>query len=148
MIDLSGRIILAERGTSSKSKTYETPMKFHLATAVGKNQFTGYGDGYVAVNNQRLEHAVVVTPDTLHEDWHASTFDALDAAHLRYVLALKPEILVLGTGATQRFPRAELMREFALAQVGVEIMTTPAACRTYNILMAEGRAVAAAILLA
>ncbi len=148
MIDLSERIILAEQGTSSKSKTYETPMKFHLATAVGKNQFTGYGDGYVAINNQRYERAVVVTPDAVHEDWSATAFDALDATHLRFVLALQAEIVILGTGASQRFPRPQLLHEFAAAQIGVEIMATPAACRTYNILMAEGRAVAAAILLA
>ena len=121
-------------------------MKLHLAANSGRNHFTGYGDGYVAINNQRFERAVVVTPDALHDTWNVASFDDIDAAHLQFLLSLQAEVIILGTGATQRFPRAELMREFALAQIGVEIMVTHAACRTYNILMAEGRAVAAAVL--
>lgn len=123
-------------------------MKLHLAATPGRNQFTGYGEGYVAINNQRYECAIVVTPEAVHQSWHVAGFDDIQAAHLQFVLSLKPEIVILGTGARQRFLRAELMREFAAAQVGVEIMETRAACRTYNILMAEGRAVVAAVLVA
>lgn len=109
--------------------------------------FTGYGNDYIAVNNERYERPLIVTPDALYTDWGATCFDALDAAQIRAVMALQPELIVLGTGAVQRFPPPQLMREFAAARVGVEIMDTRAACRTYNILMTEGRKVAAAILL-
>jgi uncharacterized protein len=122
-------------------------MKLHLATGAGRNQFTGYGDGYVAINNQRYERAVVVTPDAVHDAWNVATFDDIQATHLQFVLSLSPEIVILGTGAQQRFPRVELMRELATARVGFEFMETRAACRTYNILMSEGRAVAAAVLM-
>ncbi len=122
-------------------------MKLHLATQGGKNLFTGYGDGYVAINSQRYEHAVIVAPDAVHAAWDDIRFDTLTASHLQAVLALEPEIVVLGTGNTQRFLRPPLMREFAAVNVGVEIMDTRAACRTYNILMTEGRNVIAAILL-
>jgi uncharacterized protein len=121
-------------------------MKLHLAKTEGQNQFTGYGNGYVAVNNQRYERSVVVTPDAIHDTWAVTGVDAIGASELDFLLALKPEILLLGTGATHRFPQPAAMREFVHAQIGVESMDTPAACRTFNILMAEGRNVIAAII--
>ena len=121
-------------------------MKLHLAAVGDRNQFTGYGAGYVSVNNQRYEHAIVVTPQTLHEHWHVSDVDALSGPSLAFLLTLKPEILLLGTGATHRFPNPASLRVFAEAQIGVESMDTAAACRTFNILMAEGRNVVAAII--
>lgn len=121
-------------------------MKFHLTRAAGNNLFTGYGDGYVAINDQRFEHSIVVTPANPVADWDAGSFEALTTAHFDALLALKPEIVILGTGAKLRFPRPEVTRPLAEAQVGFEAMDTKAACRTFNILMAEGRQVVAAIL--
>jgi uncharacterized protein len=121
-------------------------MKLHLAAVGGSNQFTGYGTGYVSVNNTRYERSIVVTPDALHENWNVASVDAMAADALAFLLGLKPEILLLGTGATLRFPRPATLRDFAQAQIGVESMDTAAACRTYNILMAEGRNVVAAII--
>jgi uncharacterized protein len=122
-------------------------MKLHLAKPAGQNQFTGYGAGYVAVNNQRYERSLVVTPDAIQDTWSATGVDTIGANELAFLLNLKPEILLLGTGATHRFPGPAVLREFAGAQIGVETMTTPAACRTFNILMAEGRHVVAAIII-
>ncbi|HYH43764.1 MAG TPA: Mth938-like domain-containing protein [Burkholderiales bacterium] len=121
-------------------------MKFHLTRAAGNNLFTGYGEGYVAINDQRFEHSIVVTPGNPVADWDAGSFEALTAAHFAALLTLKPEIVILGTGAKLRFPRPEVTRPLAEAQVGFEAMDTKAACRTFNILMAEGRQVVAAIL--
>ena len=120
-------------------------MKLHLAKPAGQNQFTGYGEGYVAVNNQRYERSLVVTPEAIHDRWNVTAVDAMGTSELEFLLTLKPEILLLGTGTTHRFPGPASLREFARAQIGVESMDTPAACRTYNILMAEGRNVVAAI---
>ena len=122
-------------------------MKFHLARAEGRNVFTGYGQGYVAINDQRHEHSLIVAPDQPVETWGADSFDALTPAHFAALLALKPEIVIFGTGEHLRFPRPELTRPLAEAAVGFEAMDTKAACRTYNILTAEGRVVVAAILL-
>lgn len=122
-------------------------MKLHLATAADRNQFTDYGAGYVAVNHRRYESSIVVTPDALHQDWKVTSVDAMDTEALRFLLTLKPEILLLGTGATLRFPKPASLRDFAQAQIGVESMDTAAACRTFNILMAEGRNVVAAIII-
>lgn len=121
-------------------------MKLHLAAAGDRNQFTGYGAGYVSVNNQRYSHSIVVTPGALHDNWNVASIDDLAAAPLDFLISLKPEILLLGTGTTHRFPAAASLRGFAQAQIGVETMDTAAACRTFNILMAEGRNVVAAII--
>jgi uncharacterized protein len=120
-------------------------MKLHVTRPEGRNLFTGYGDGYVKVNDQRHESSVVVAPDRPVERWDPQSFDALTAEHLRALLDLKPEIVILGTGERLRFPPPHLARILAEAAVGFESMDTKAACRTYNILMAEGRQVVAAI---
>jgi uncharacterized protein len=122
-------------------------MKLQLEGGGDRNRFTGYGPGYVAVNNRRYERSLVVTPDAIHDTWAVTGIDAMGAPELAFLLGLKPEILLLGTGATHRFPGPGALREFARAQIGVESMDSPAACRTYNILMAEGRDVVAAIIL-
>ncbi len=122
-------------------------MRLHQAQVAGKNAFTGYGEGYVLINRERYERSVVVLPERLVTDWEATSFDALTAAHLEALLALEPEILLLGTGGKLRFPRADIVAPLVRARVGYEVMDVQAACRTYNILMAEERKVAAALLL-
>jgi uncharacterized protein len=89
----------------------------------------------------------VVLPDSLIEPWDIAGFDALSRAHFEYLLSLQPEIVLLGTGTQLRFPAPALSRPLLAARIGLEVMDTRAACRTYNILMAEGRKVAAALLL-
>ena len=122
-------------------------MKLHLAQDRGLQLFSGYGAGFVAVNNVRYETGVVVTPQAVSE-WDVSGFEALTVADFGFIEALKPEIVILGTGAAQRFPRPELSRALAATGVGVEVMDSRAACRTYNILATEGRKVVAAVLTA
>lgn len=121
-------------------------MKLHLAQNEDLQLFSGYGDGYVAVNRVRYETGVVVSPRTVCE-WRVSGFDTLTAADFGFIAELKPEIVILGTGATQRFPAPELARALAASGAGVEVMDSKAACRTFNILAAESRKVVAAILI-
>ena len=120
-------------------------MKFHLTRSGGRNLFTGYGEGYVSINDHRYERHILVAPDHEVVDWNAESFDALTPAHFDALLAMNPEIVILGTGDRLRFPPREVTRALVEAAVGFEVMDTPAACRTYNILMAEGRQVVAAI---
>jgi uncharacterized protein len=122
-------------------------MKLHLEQAAGLRLFSGYGAGFVAVNHVRYEKCVVVSPQAV-TDWQVSGFDALTAADFSFIERLRPEIVILGTGAAQRFPPPALARALAATGVGVEIMDSHAACRTYNILATEGRRVVAAILTA
>ena len=123
-------------------------MKLQLGRTDGFNAFTGYGEGYVNVNGVRHERNVAVLPGQVIAGWTDSTFETLTAADFERLANLKAEILLLGTGKTLRFPGPELMRPLIEAQIGLEVMDTAAACRTYNILVAEGRHVAAALLLA
>jgi uncharacterized protein len=109
--------------------------------------FTGHGEGYVSINDKRFQQPVVVMAGKVRTDWPATDFASLDAAHFEYFLELKPDVLLLGTGAKQQFARPELYRELIKARIGIEFMDTPAACRTYNILVAEDRKVIAAVLL-
>ena len=123
-----------------------TPLKLHLSNISGINLFTGYGEGYVMVNRERYTQNLVVLRDRLVTDWQPAGFDQLAAADFNRLAELQPEIVLLGTGARLRFPRPELTRALHEARIGLEVMDLPAACRTYNILAAEERKVAAALL--
>ncbi len=122
-------------------------MKLHLDPATAKNAITGYGEGYVMVNRQRFERSLVVLPDRILLDWPPNRFDDLAPEHLAALAGLDREIILLGTGALLRFPRREIMQSLIRSGVGVEVMDVQAACRTYNILLAEDRRVAAALLI-
>jgi len=123
-------------------------MKFQLQKSTGQNLFTGYGSGYLTVNYVRYERSLVVTPERVIEDWPAAVFDELNVSHFEFLRVLNPEIVLLGSGSTLRFPRPDLSRCLAEVRIGFEVMDTTAACRTYNILAGEGRNVVAAVLLA
>ncbi len=123
-------------------------MKLHLAQIGASKLITGYGEGFVEINKQRHERSLVVLPDRVWTEWSASTFEELTPADIEALADLKQEVILLGTGRTLRFPRAELMRPLIEAGISLEVMDVSAACRTYNILVAEERKVAAALLLA
>jgi uncharacterized protein len=122
-------------------------MKLHLTRAEGRYLVTGYGPGWVEINEARHETSLILTPARLIAPWEAGSFDALAAMHFVQVAALAPEVLLIGTGARLRFPHPALLKPLIAAGIGFEVMDTAAACRTYNILMAEGRNVAAALIL-
>jgi uncharacterized protein len=122
-------------------------MKLHLADTRNRNTLTGYGSGYLAVNGNRHETALIVTPDAPPQPWPVGSAADISAEAARLLLSSDPEIIILGTGAVQVFPSPEQLRPLIEARIGLEIMNTPAACRTYNVLMGEGRRVTAAICL-
>lgn len=121
-------------------------MKLQLSRLGNIKIFTGHGDDHVMINHQRHEHSVVVQAGAVHTDWQVASFDTLTEASFDYFLALKPELVLLGTGARQRFAHPRLYRALTNAGIAVEFMDTKAACRTYNILIADDRHVMAAIL--
>lgn len=120
-------------------------MKLHLADTQNRYTVTGYGTGYLVVNGVRYAQPLIVTPDQGPVAWPVAAFDALDATATGMLLDGRPDIIVLGTGPTQRFAAPVVLRPLIEAGVGLETMNTPAACRTYNILMGEGRRVLAAM---
>ena len=123
-------------------------MRFSLESDLNRYSITSYGPDWVRVNQQEFRRSVIVTPERLVSDWPPQTFGELVEGHFEVIADLKPEIVLLGTGGRQRFPRPSLLRSLLERGVGVEIMDTAAACRTYNVVMLEDRRVAAALLLA
>ncbi len=121
-------------------------MKLHLASASPENRFTGYGNAYVEVNGRRFDRSLIVMPDRIIEGELPPVAAELTERHFEFIAGLGPEIVLLGTGKTLIFPAPVLTRALAIARIGLEVMDTSAACRTYNILTAEGRSVAAAVL--
>jgi uncharacterized protein len=122
-------------------------VKLHLSSAAGLNAFTGYGDGYVLVNGERHEASVIVLPDRVLP-WAVAGFDELAEENFSGLAGMGLEVVLLGTGRALRFPHPRLTRALASARTGLEVMDTQAACRTFNILVAEERRVAAALLFA
>jgi uncharacterized protein len=121
-------------------------LKLHLARAEGRNLFSGYGLGYVAVNGARHERSLVVLSDRILE-WQPARFEDLSQAAFAALAALSLEILIVGTGSRLRFPHPSLTRDIHAKGIGLEVMDTHAACRTYNILLSEDRRVGAALLI-
>ena len=95
---------------------------------------------------ERLTDSFIMTPGQLIRDWEPNGLDDLAADHFQVLLELRPEVVLLGTGETLQFPDMVIMSSFMEQGIGFEVMNTAAACRTYNILMNEGRKVAAALL--
>ena len=122
-------------------------MHIQLETGGQSNLIRAYAAGQITVNQDSYTRSLVVLPGQIVADWPPQTFAELTVAHLAAFVPLRPELVILGTGLRQRFPRAELLAPLAEAGIGWEIMDTGAACRTYNILMGEGRHVAVALMM-
>ena len=126
-------------------------MKLHLTTAENNNLISAYGMGgdehFVEINQQRYEHNLIVMADKLILDWQATDFASLNEAHFVLIIDLKPEVVLLGTGQKHQFLHPKIIQHLTANGIPLECMTTAAACRTFNILMSEGRNVAAMLIL-
>lgn len=146
-------------------------MKFHTDHNAALNTVTGYGNGFVEINKISFNHAIAFGPEGPVNRWLAESPDEITTALLLQATGLtlnpvdplafldsneppqpevdgvRPEVLLVGTGSRQRMLDHKVITPLLRAGVGVECMTTEAAARTYNILMAEGRQVIAALLL-
>lgn len=122
-------------------------MKFSLDDGGNGYVVQSYGEQGVVINQRCFKQSLVLLPERLIDDWRPQRFDELRESDFDGLARLAPDLVLLGTGDRQRFPAPPLYRALLAAGIGIEIMGTPAACRTYNILMSEGRRVAAALLL-
>lgn len=123
-------------------------MRFTLETNTETNLVRGYGPGEISVKDQIIRQSLILTADQIVLDWTRQTVESITRQDMERVLELRPEIIVLGTGDSLVFPSQKIMALVLGQGIGLEVMNTPAACRTYNILIHEGRQVAAALLLA
>jgi uncharacterized protein len=121
-------------------------MKLYTDAPSNLNIVTGYGTDHVLINKVRHDGNLLVTPDSIQAGWAPAGFDGLSADDFAAVRELQVQVVIVGTGARQRFPAPALLRPLIEAGIGFEIMDLPAACRTYNILAGEGRKVVAALL--
>jgi uncharacterized protein len=124
------------------------PMKLTLDADSRVNLIRSYSSDEVRIGEQVVRSSCIVTADAIDAQWAPRSIEELTEAHLDAIFALTPQLVLLGTGATQRFPSAAIRSAFAQRRIGLEVMDLGAACRTFNLLVQDGRRVAAALLLA
>lgn len=122
-------------------------MKFQLDQPQGGNNISRHDLHHVWVNGVEHRQSVLVPWQGKTEPWNVTRFEDLTEAHFERILALKPELVIFGSGAKLRFAKPNLYRPLIQARIGMETMDIGAACRTYNVLASEGRAVLAALLI-
>ena len=122
-------------------------MKLHMDNPGLSHRIRACDPDGVTIQQQRYARSLLVSPDHIMPDWPPTGPDELQAAHFDQVAELEPEVVLLGTGDQLRFPAPSILRILHERQIGVEVMTTQAACRTFNILLAEDRRVVAALII-
>lgn len=122
-------------------------MKLHATQTQQYQTVTGYETDWIEINAQRFDYSLLVLPEVAPRAWPVSAFEQLQEAHFEVLAATEPDLVILGTGERQRFLTPGLMASLMARRIGLECMDNQAACRTYNILMAEGRKVALALIL-
>jgi len=106
-------------------------------------KITGYDSEGIAINGLMHKHSFILSPMELVNDWQPQDLASLKVEHFAEFYKMNPEVIILGTGAKQIFPDREILKYLVQNRIGYEIMDTQAACRTFNIIMAEGRTVVA-----
>ncbi len=108
---------------------------------------TAYDSDGVSINGRKFNQSLIIATTQLNEGWGLDHIDSLQTDHIEQVLKLEPELMVIGTGDRLVFPAVEIYSAIIKRGIGVDFMDTGAACRTYNILMSEGRNVVAGLIL-
>lgn len=121
-------------------------MKLHPTSTQHYQTVTAYDETSVEINAVRFSHSLIVLPEVLPIAWPVTSFNALTIENFAQIAATEPDVVILGTGRQQHFIHPHLISDFTARHIGVECMDNQAACRTYNILMLEGRRVALALI--
>ena len=114
--------------------------------SAASNRVLGYSDGEIRLTDRRLTRSALITPTAVH-DWPVRSVAELDLERLAPLLGLGADVVLLATGSRQEFPAPAILARAAAAGIGLEVMDLGAACRTYNVLLGEDRAVALAAIL-
>jgi uncharacterized protein len=142
---VSGRVALANTALARRIAE-KFPMKLQAQRLEGQNAISRHSVHGVVVNGVEHRHSVVVAWSGDVQPWGPGALQELTPAHFERLVALAPDLIIFGSGARLQFPPPALLRPLMRARIGLETMDTPAACRTYNVLLAEGRSVVAALL--
>jgi uncharacterized protein len=121
-------------------------MRFTQDPTSGLNLIRSYSPGEIRINEQRIRCSVIVSASALLEQPQLRVVTDLGPEHVARILDLQPELVLLGSGARQIFPAASFGVQFLRAGIGFEVMDTAAACRTFNVLVAEQRRAVAVLL--
>ncbi len=108
---------------------------------------TAYDETSIQINGKNFDSSLIIAPDALDFNWPPTSINDLQSEHFNKIIEFKPELVLLGTGQKQTFPAVETYAALIQLGIGVDVMDTGAACRTYNILMSEGRRVIAGLIL-
>ena len=122
-----------------------TTMRFSQ-DSFATNSIRAYRDGEITINDKIIAESVVITPDSI-ELWAPRSVTELTDEHMQQLGHLQPEIVILGTGPSLQFPAPALLAGLQTQAIGIEVMAHDAACRTFNILLAEDRRVVAALMM-
>jgi len=122
-------------------------MKLHATSTQQYQTVTAYDETGVEINAVRFDYSLLVLPEIPPVPWPVSSFDQLSTENFEQIGATSPDVVILGSGNKQRFVHPKLLAGLTVRRIGVESMDNQAACRTYNILMAEGRKVALALII-
>ena len=122
-------------------------MPLNLDENSAQYQIRAYQPGAIQVNDKTITTSIIVMPNALIENWPPQAVAELTSQSLADIVTFKPDILLIGTGATHEFLSADIYGDLINQGIGVEVMSTSAACRTYNALSAEGRNVVAALII-
>ncbi|MFP5344490.1 MAG: Mth938-like domain-containing protein [Gammaproteobacteria bacterium] len=133
-------------------------MKFHLEGSAGRYSILSYAPGRITVKlpaadrtasagREILTQSLIISPGQLLRGWPPQSCAELRAGHFEQLIELNPEVVLFGSGAQLIFPSASTLAPLIRQGIGIEVMSTDAACRTYNLLMADGRRVTAALLM-
>ena len=120
-------------------------INFTLENATGLS-VTSWRPAAVTISGREYDHSIILTPDAVH-DWSPTSADELDQARITMLLEHPADVVILGTGVHQKFPDVTLLAPFYQQGIGIEVMAGDAACRTFNILVAEGRRPVAGIII-
>lgn len=129
----------------------EISQRNHMSLNLDENSATyqvrAYQPGLIQVNEQVFTSSIIITPERLINTWRPQHIEELQREDLAVIITLRPAILLIGTGHNLQFPHLDIYGDLINYGIGVEIMNTHAACRTYNALTSEGRSVAAALII-
>lgn len=120
-------------------------MKFSEEHDSEQYAITGYDHQSVRINDKRFDQGFILSANHFNPNWQPQVYTDLEVFHLDEVFALQPEVILLGTGTKQTFPPKDIYAALINSKIGFEVMNTQAACRTFNILIADNRNVVAAL---
>ena len=144
---LAAARIRTARAPINRHEQPDIAMKLHASSTQQYQTVTGYDENGVEINAVPYNYSLIVMPEMPPRAWDVDSFEQLSEAHFAQILADAPDVVILGTGERQRFVHPKLTAALTMRRIGVECMDSQAACRTYNILMGEGRKVTLALIL-